>query len=199
MKKINCNIIRDVLPLYADGVVSDETKEMIDNHIKTCAACRAELTAMKKDFTIPDSEKVQMAQANSLKKIKKKQKIRVISAVIVTALLMVILWMIVTNVGSVNQRFYENSSYMVTMVDNDSGWIEAADFSSNALFFKGKIANHANSAGSVHLRIRNTAGNVIIDECIIKAGTAIDADLKRSEEYIIEIKGDAGQYIITVY
>ena len=36
MKKISCNIVRDVLPLYLDDVVSDETKEMVEEHLKSC-------------------------------------------------------------------------------------------------------------------------------------------------------------------
>lgn len=30
MKKISCDIIKDVLPLYLDGVVSNDTKEMVE-------------------------------------------------------------------------------------------------------------------------------------------------------------------------
>ena len=28
MEKINCNVIQDILPLYIDDVVSDDTKEL---------------------------------------------------------------------------------------------------------------------------------------------------------------------------
>ena len=40
MKKISCNIIRDILPLYLDDVVSDETKQMVEEHLQSCASCR---------------------------------------------------------------------------------------------------------------------------------------------------------------
>ena len=39
MKKISCNIIRDILPLYLDDVVSDDTKELVEEHLETCDAC----------------------------------------------------------------------------------------------------------------------------------------------------------------
>ena len=29
MEKINCNVIQDILPLYIDEVVSDDTKELV--------------------------------------------------------------------------------------------------------------------------------------------------------------------------
>ena len=33
MKKISCNIIKDILPLYLDGVVSDDTRQMVEEHL----------------------------------------------------------------------------------------------------------------------------------------------------------------------
>ena len=30
MEKINCNVIQDILPLYIDDVVSDDTKELVE-------------------------------------------------------------------------------------------------------------------------------------------------------------------------
>ena len=35
MEKINCNVIQDILPLYIDDVVSDDTKELVEEHLKT--------------------------------------------------------------------------------------------------------------------------------------------------------------------
>ena len=40
MEKINCNVIQDILPLYIDDVVSDDTKELVEEHLKECPACR---------------------------------------------------------------------------------------------------------------------------------------------------------------
>ncbi|RGS79135.1 zf-HC2 domain-containing protein [Coprococcus sp. AF21-14LB] len=40
MKKINCDIIKDVLPLYLDDVVSNATKEMVEEHLSFCDSCR---------------------------------------------------------------------------------------------------------------------------------------------------------------
>ena len=33
MEKINCNVIQDILPLYIDDVVSDDTKELVEEHL----------------------------------------------------------------------------------------------------------------------------------------------------------------------
>ena len=39
MEKINCNVIQDILPLYIDDVVSDDTKELVEEHLQNCEIC----------------------------------------------------------------------------------------------------------------------------------------------------------------
>lgn len=37
---MKCFLIRDLLPFYAEGQVSKETKEIIEQHFKQCEQCR---------------------------------------------------------------------------------------------------------------------------------------------------------------
>ena len=37
---MNCSIIKDLMVLYASGECSEESKAAIQEHIKTCPACR---------------------------------------------------------------------------------------------------------------------------------------------------------------
>ena len=43
---VTCNIIEDLLPLYADGICSEDTKTIIEHHIAVCPECREKLEAM---------------------------------------------------------------------------------------------------------------------------------------------------------
>ena len=46
--KINCDVIRDLLPLYAEDMVSDASRELVGAHFEECTECRkvyAEMTA----------------------------------------------------------------------------------------------------------------------------------------------------------
>lgn len=67
MKQINCNIIRDVLPLYVDGVVSDDTKEMVEEHLEHCEECRQEAELMKQEVYLPV-----VKETSLIKNLKKK-------------------------------------------------------------------------------------------------------------------------------
>ena len=42
-----CEIVRDILPLYADHVCSDTSREIIDEHLKTCPDCAAYLEEIR--------------------------------------------------------------------------------------------------------------------------------------------------------
>lgn len=53
MKEITCNMILDILPLYADGVVSEDTADMVQNHLDGCKGCQRALDAMQSDMTLP--------------------------------------------------------------------------------------------------------------------------------------------------
>ena len=47
MKK-ECSIIRDMLPLYFENMVSEDTAEFVKKHIENCPDCAAELNRAKK-------------------------------------------------------------------------------------------------------------------------------------------------------
>ena len=34
MEKINCNVIQDILPLYIEDAVSEDTKELVEEHLQ---------------------------------------------------------------------------------------------------------------------------------------------------------------------
>lgn len=85
MKEISCNIIRDILPLYVDEAVCEETKELVEEHLFTCEDCRKEAEMMKKSVVLPVHENVWKLEQAALKTWKnkwltKKVKIGVLSA-----------------------------------------------------------------------------------------------------------------------
>lgn len=45
----DCSIVQDLLPLYAEDMLREETKEFVDAHLAQCASCRTELDALKAD------------------------------------------------------------------------------------------------------------------------------------------------------
>ena len=46
---MNCEIIKDLLPLYLDGICSDESRKMVDEHLLECEECRNYYSLLKKN------------------------------------------------------------------------------------------------------------------------------------------------------
>lgn len=53
---MNCEIIKDLLPLYVDNVCSAETKREVEKHLASCAECRALYESMKQDLQAPKDD-----------------------------------------------------------------------------------------------------------------------------------------------
>jgi|GEM_PF-3063022 len=67
----SCDIIRDLLPLYADNVASDGSRALVDEHIKSCKDCREMLARLQEgEVTIP--VQVDKAEISTLKTMKRK-------------------------------------------------------------------------------------------------------------------------------
>lgn len=81
--KVSCNVIKDILPLYAEDMVSKDTKELVDGHICDCESCKQELDQIKKASEIP------LCSGNeTFKKVNKMIRVRRIRAVALAVLIM---------------------------------------------------------------------------------------------------------------
>ena len=48
-RQIDCEIIKDAMPLYLDGLSGDVTNEIIETHLKECKKCRSAYEKLKSD------------------------------------------------------------------------------------------------------------------------------------------------------
>ncbi len=86
--EISCDIIRDVLPLYAEDLVSTDTRNMVDEHLCKCDPCTKQLAILKKAAQLPIE-----VETHSLERVShsiKKQRILTVLCVLTTILS--ILW-----------------------------------------------------------------------------------------------------------
>lgn len=67
--KYNCNVIRDLLPLYADDACSEESRAVVDEHLQECADCGNVLARLRENEIETDlqSEKKDVLQYGARK------------------------------------------------------------------------------------------------------------------------------------
>lgn len=93
--EIDCQVIRDLLPLYEDNAASEETQALVQAHLKDCPDCREELRKMHTPISVPpEDDKDVVKRLRELRaQARRKQKVRTICVVSVLVLIAVFcLW-----------------------------------------------------------------------------------------------------------
>lgn len=128
--KITCDVIQDLMPSYIDGILSEDSKALVEEHMGTCQECRKMLEIMKEE---QGKEQNQMRLfAATLKKIRKKLIVRRV----LTATVAVILTLIVAAAGY--NHWYFNEKYM-TLEDSGMYVKDNCLYSSNNLINRMKV------------------------------------------------------------
>ena len=90
MKKNECNIVRDLMPLVLDRVASDESREMVEEHITACGECRKQYEDMKAEMpeeTRTEFEEDQAQFISAVRKVRKQKRKRRIIALVTAAVI----------------------------------------------------------------------------------------------------------------
>lgn len=83
-----CDIIKDLLPLYAENMCSDDSRQAVAEHIAECESCRNELKKINTDVAIQADSDVSM-----FKRIKKRARIeKIVISIVSIVFVLSALW-----------------------------------------------------------------------------------------------------------
>lgn len=90
--KISCNVIEDLLSLYVDEAASEDSRRLVEEHLKDCPSCRKMLEEIKKENQLGTGHRMspeenKKAEIQSLKNIRKRILRKRILSVIFAAVL----------------------------------------------------------------------------------------------------------------
>jgi len=123
--KLDCYIVKDLLPSYVDKLTSYETCKDIEEHFKECKNCNKEFEQMIKPMSVSDKEKQDNTkEVHYFRKCKKKYStmvklliiISVICALLFTGLVITLTW-------AYHQQYNNNavSNYLcISIEENES-------------------------------------------------------------------------------
>ena len=208
MEKIGCSIAKDLLPLYIEGILSEETAQVVEMHLQTCESCKKDFEIMRQDFVFPSAPKIQEENEKILKELKHQLKIkRILTAVVavfVTIAVIISGYMVYTNVGEVYDFFTEDNMVVLRDIHTEDAW-KPVDFNGEEylnydhLICKKKTVVHIDSTSAVTFRIKDTDGNIVIDEQTLEPGESASLEeLKRNTDYQVEVKADGDFVMIRI-
>lgn len=106
-KNMNCNIIRDLLPIYCDGQASDDSVNAVEQHLKECEECKKIYAEMSsEDAVIDKGEEASKSnrEIDVLKKVRRRNWLKIVfgilAGMVVCAVLFVFLFVGVIPVKS---------------------------------------------------------------------------------------------------
>lgn len=79
--RLYCEIVKDLLPLYSDGVCSNESRIMVEEHLVECDSCKAELQAMK-DGLFSSHQEQNLKEAEAVKKLSRRWKMGIVKSLL---------------------------------------------------------------------------------------------------------------------
>ena len=86
METITCEVVKDLLPLYVDGVLSEASRALVEAHLAACPQCKAEYERMR-DSAVPMTGKRAAHEKAAFQRIRKKINTKRVCAVCLTAVL----------------------------------------------------------------------------------------------------------------
>lgn len=123
-----CNIIRDILPLYIENMVSGDTASFVEDHLSSCPACRAELERMKS----PSNFQIDTDIA-PLRNLKRKMAAKRIQTIIFTAIIVLII-VIAAFAALDAPHFFPYSQDLLAVAENVDGSV--------TITFNNTVTNH---------------------------------------------------------
>ena len=130
MKKNECNVIRDLMPLVLDRVASDESRALVEEHMNSCEECRKQYEEMKAELpeeTRAEYEAEQRDIVRTLKQMKRQKKIqqilRVVLPVVISLVVLIGGMMLYGWLWKWNTVPLENNMYTLSLAQLKDGTV----------------------------------------------------------------------------
>lgn len=219
MNELNCCIVKDLLPLYIDDVLSPQSRQLVQDHLARCECCQAEQDRLRQELILPSTPDIQAENAQVLTNFQKKWTTKKIVISLVSALLAVVLFFPVRNAIMESELFspvtraYAGTVGQTYLGELSNGrswtrlWLIHQDLFSNAttfqepylifdnIFYERKAINSGNSISAIEMRILDQDGNVVIAPFLLEPGRAVSLEqLEYFTPYIVEYRAKGDYY-----
>ena len=120
-KEIECKVVEDLLFGYVDKTLNNESKKLVENHLKECKDCKEKLNEILKENK--QNEKIQQREIDYLKKIKTKSRIKsILIAIGIIILILILLYLIkfirISNIMGKAERSLKSQNYYCEKQEN---------------------------------------------------------------------------------
>ena len=128
--KNECSIVQDILPLYVEEMVSDDTVSFVREHLKDCPRCHAELEKLQKPVEVQLKPDINAAP---LKRLKKALLMKKLQTILCTVAILLALMLAVISLLTAPE-YFEYTPDLVTVTETGVGEV--------TISFNSKVTNY---------------------------------------------------------
>ncbi len=202
---MKCEVIRDLIPSYANGLCSEYTQEIMQEHFGNCDECKNiyESIIIAKDNAAVKTEENHSSLHTIFHKIGKSIRRRR-QGIILTAILVAFTltagaaYFMLQHVGSIHSIFFPEQKLVINKVGDE--WEEIdSDILFNSIFYEKSLVNDANSVGPLNIKVVDERDNVIVGPFSVNPGEAYSLkELQNDKTYQLQISAVQGKYFVNI-
>ncbi|MCD8382158.1 MAG: zf-HC2 domain-containing protein [Clostridiales bacterium] len=111
--KLSCDVIDDLLPLYADGACGQETVALVEEHLTSCPRCRARLEQMREPTPSEETVRQRQEEAEHLETQTVREKTRAGLIGLASAALVLVLVLLASGIYLLWHAYFFDPYYTV--------------------------------------------------------------------------------------
>lgn len=120
-KEIECKVVEDLLFGYVDKTLNDESKKLVENHLKECKDCKEKLNEILEDSKI--NEKTQQKEIDYLRKVRIKSRVKsILIAIGIIIVILILLYLIkfikISNIMGKAEKILGTQNYYCEKQEN---------------------------------------------------------------------------------
>lgn len=115
--KITCNVIQDIMPLYLENIVSEDTRNLVEEHTAACEGCRKNLSDIR--TSTPAGPDIDVLPIKKLKVLLIKKKVQTITWSAILVLIIAVI--LIANL--VAPRYYPASDHVISLNETVNGTV----------------------------------------------------------------------------
>lgn len=189
---MRCEVIRDLLPLYQDGLCSPVTAELVRQHLAECPDCARAAERMRSQVHV---EQTPVIRAESPFYVyQKKVFLRTVLAVLATLAVCfaaLCAWQVFAECSPPGQVVTSR------VTAGETGhWRQAEEpLVFDSIFHRREVTLDIDCTGPVDLRFRDADGNVALEVTALPGQAVSLAALERNKPYMVEMRGEPAIYL----
>ena len=141
--KISCNMIRDILPLYVENMASQDTRDLVEEHIASCENCTKRLEEMR-TFEEPPVD-TDIAPLRNIQNTLRRKKLQTI----ILSVMVTLVFTVVTIAYLTTPAYLSYNENAVSIIEKDDGTV-LLNFSKEVSGFDVKQSPAADNSGYVY-------------------------------------------------